>query len=201
MTQKIQASQETPAHRHAARLVFELLKLDAHDGPQDPQRDLEKVRSLRTFIFSPSTPEEGQALAEALQRIPTPKGTSPDLENFIPYRVGDVLTQKAPAAGDSPIYSFPIPGQPVRLLGSPADFVVPDGSRWDEDASRWVCEDARILAHTPAGPVVLSVDVEEFNPWTPFAPKWKEIEDDLRAILDRIEAGILEALGLGKVSK
>lgn len=186
--------QKSPLNQNAARLVFELLKLDAHDGPADPLRDLQKVQSLREFIFSPATPQAGVALAEALQRIPSPKGTSETLENYVPYRIGDVLTQKAPAAGESPVYSFPLPGQPVRLLGSPAGFVVPDGSRWDEDATRWVCEDARILAHTPAGPVVLSVDVEEFNPWTPHAPKWSEIEDEVRSILEKIESNILDAI-------
>lgn len=194
MTEKTAQNQKNPLNQNAARLVFELLKLDAHEGPEDHQRDLSKVQSLREFIFSPATPEAGQALADALQRIPAPKGTSTTLENFVPYRVGDVLTQKAPAAGDSPVYSFPLPGQPVRLLGSPADFVVPDGSRWDEDASRWICEDVRILAHTPAGPVVMSVDVEEFNPWTPHAPKWTEIEDEVRSILDKVEANILDAI-------
>lgn len=177
----------------AQRAVLELLKLDA-SGPQDPATDLRKVRDLRAFMRSPESPEEGESIARELQRVPSPAGTSLTMVNACPYSPGQVVTQRVPAQGEAPVYAFPLPGQPVRVIGAPVDFVVPDGSRWCDETGRWVCEDLRVIVATPGGPLVLTVDSEEFNPWTPNAPKWSEIEADRDEILDTIEKGVESAL-------
>lgn len=185
-----QKNDESPLHRTASRLVFELLKLDHLGGAPNPAVDLEKVKSLRTFMSSPASPEEGASMVHALQTVPGPAGTSLTMVNGCPFNPGDVVTQKVPAQGDTPAYLFPLPGQPVRVLGAPRDFAVPDGSRWDEETSRWSCEDLRVLIATPGGPLVLTVDSEEFNPWTPFSPKWEEIEAERDVVLGKIQESL-----------
>ena len=72
------------------------------------------------------------------------------------------------------------------VLGSPENFRVPDGSRWDEETMRWVCEDLRIVAATPAGPIVMTVDSGEFEPWTAHGARWTRVLPEMLSVLESI---------------
>lgn len=184
----------SPIDRAARHYVAELLKSNSR-GPDTFEANLSRVRSLRAFLAIPGTfAEPNFRDRPEVERIPRPAGTSFEFANHIPYALHQVLTQRVPAVGDLPAYTFPLPGQPVVLIGSPAGFTVPDGARYDIDAERWECEDARIVAMSPMGPVVLTVDVEEFTAWTPDSPVWSEVLEACGKLLEALEADILETM-------
>lgn len=175
----------TPTHKIAARMIFELLQLD--DGAPDTHSgNLKKVQSLTDFLQH--LEDENSHPCPGFIDIPVPAGTDGNSEivNFSPYTDKELICQTVPAGDDAPAYSFPLPGQPVMVLGSPENFRVPDGSRWDEETMRWVCEDLRIVAATPAGPIVMTVDSGEFEPWTAHGARWTRVLPEMLSVLESI---------------
>jgi hypothetical protein len=183
--------QNRPAPSVAHRFVFELLKLDApaHDTHQE---SLDRVRSLRCFLDDFRAP---------VPSLPTPRGTSVTLPADVPFAVGQYLTQRVPAAGELPAYIFPLAGQPVLVIGTPTDHVVPDGARWDEDAQRWISEDVRVVVNTPAGPLVTSVDSGEFEAWTESSPAQDDVLAQARGLLEQLERDLLETIAQADAPK
>lgn len=167
----------TPTTKTARQFVFEFLKVRDNRGPDSQENALAHVRHLRGFL------DPAKYLDPALvDSPPCPAGTGAP-KNVGDLAYGALLTQKAPEPGHQPAYSFPLPGQPVSFRGSPTNFQVPDGSLYDATTDRWECEDARVIALSPLGPVAMTVDSGEFEPWTPDSPQWSEMLDECRRIL------------------
>ena len=168
----------------AHRVVQDLLRIDS-PAVDTPTESLDRVRTLVSFLKDFRSP---------VPSLPLPAGTVAEVPAFVPFALGQLLTQRKPAEGQLPSYVFPFPGQPVLLVGVPADHVVPDGARWDDDAQRWVSEDVRVVFNTPAGPMVTSVDSGDFEAWTEASPAMDDLLADVGRILEGLERDLLEVI-------
>lgn len=172
----------------AHRLVQDLLRLDA-PTVDTPAESLSRVRSLVCFLKDFRAP---------VPLVPVPAGTSPSVPLSCPFWAGQILTQRPPPAGQLPAYSFPLVGQPVRMVGAPVNGVVPDGALWGDETGRWVCEDMRVVFNTPAGPMVTSVDSGAFEEWDPSTAstpaETSAMLDEARALLEALERDILASV-------
>lgn len=166
---------------NAQQLVHSLIRI----VPGAHEDNLRTVRKVRAFI---QNPEKSQP---ALWKIPAPFG-SPLLDGS-PFIRGQYITQAVPAAGMSPAYLLPLPGQRALILGSP-ERVDMDGALWDDSAQRWTnVKDLRILVNTPEGVTMATVESSYFIPAQDSTGPDQETVDSATAILDELEKRILDA--------
>lgn len=166
---------------NAQKLVHSLIRM----VPGAHEENLRTVRKVRAFI---QNPEKSQP---ALWKIPAPFG-SPLLDG-VPFSRGQYITQAVPAAGMSPAYLLPLPGQRALILGSP-ERVDMDGAIWCDSAQRWTnVKDLRILVNTPEGVTIATVESSDFIQATASTGPDQETVDSATAILDELEKRILDA--------
>jgi len=166
---------------NAQKLVHGLTRI----VPGAHEENLRTVRKVRAFI---QNPERSQP---ALWKIPAPFGGP--LMNWVPFSRGQYITQAVPAAGKSPAYLLPLPGQRALILGSP-ERVDMDGAIWDDSAQRWTnVKDLRILVNTPDGVTMATVESSDFIQAIDSTGPDLETVESATAILDELEKRILEA--------
>lgn len=167
---------------NAQKLVHSLIRIvpGAHD------ENLRTVRKVRAFIQNP------EASSPALWKIPTPFGSP--LLDWVPFSSGQYVTQAVPAAGMSPAYLLPLPGQRALILGSP-ERVDLNGAIWDVNSCRWTnVKDLRILVNTPDGVTCATVESGDFVLVTESTGPDQETVDSATAILDELEKRILDEM-------
>lgn len=166
---------------NAQQLVHSLIRI----VPGAHEENLRTVRKVRAFI---QNPEKSQP---TLWKIPAPFGSP--LLDWVPFVRGQYITQAVPAAGMSPAYLLPLPGQRALILGSP-ERVDMDGAIWDDSAQRWTnVKDLRILVNTPEGVTIATVESSDFIPAQASTGPDQETVDSATAILDELEKRILDA--------
>ena len=166
---------------NAQKLVHGLIRI----VPGDHEDNLRTVRKVRAFI---QNPEKSQP---ALWKIPAPFGSP--LLDWVPFSRGQYITQAVPAAGMSPAYLLPLPGQRALILGSP-ERVDMDGAIWDGSAQRWTnVKDLRILVNTPDGVTMATVESSDFIQAADSTGPDLETVESATAILDELEKRILDA--------
>jgi len=166
---------------NAQKLVHGLIRI----VPGAHEENLRTVRKVRAFI---QNPEKSQP---TLWKIPAPFGGP--LMGWIPFARGEYVTQAVPAAGMSPAYILPLPGQRALVLGSPVGVTL-DGGIWDDAAQRWTnVKDLRILVNTPDGVTCATVESSDFIQAADSTGPDLETVESATAILDELEKRILEA--------
>lgn len=166
---------------NAQQLVHSLIRI----VPGAHEENLRTVRRVRAFI---QNPEKSQP---ALWKIHVPFGGP--LLDWVPFTRGQYITQAVPAAGMTPAYLLPLPGQRALILGSP-ERVDMDGAIWDDSAQRWTnVKDLRILVNTPEGVTMATVESSYFIPAQASTGPDQETVDSATAILDELEKRILDA--------
>lgn len=166
---------------NAQKLVHSLIRI----VPGAHEENLRTVRKVRAFI---QNPEKSQP---TLWKIPAPFGGP--LLDWVPFSRGQYITQAVPAAGMSPAYLLPLPGQRALILGSP-ERVDMDGAIWNDSAQRWTnVKNLRILVNTPEGVTMATVDSGDFVLFTESTGPDQETVDSATAILNELEKRILDA--------
>lgn len=167
---------------NAQKLVHSLVRII----PGAHEENLRTVRKIRAFIQNP------EASSPNLENVPAYFGAK-NPYGWVPFARGQYVTQAVPAAGMSPAYLLPLPGQRALVLGSP-EGVDLDGAIWDDNSCRWInVKDLRILVNTPDGVTMATVESSDFILATASTGPDLEAVESATAILDELEKRILEA--------
>jgi len=167
---------------NAQKLVHSLVRI----VPGAHEENLRTVRKIHAFIQNP------EASSPNLEDVPAYFGVK-NPYGWVPFTRGQYVTQAVPAAGMSPAYLLPLPGQRALVLGSP-EGVDLDGAIWDDNSCRWTnLKDLRILVNTPDGVTMATVESSDFILATASTGPDLEAVESATAILDELEKRILEA--------
>lgn len=167
---------------NAQKLVHSLVRI----VPGAHEENLRTVRKIHAFIQNP------EATSPNLENVPAYFGAK-NPYGWVPFTRGQYVTQAVPAAGMSPAYLLPLPGQRALVLGSP-EGVDLDGAIWDDNSCRWTnVKDLRILVNTPDGVTMATVESSDFILATASTGPDLEAVESATAILDELEKRILEA--------
>ena len=167
---------------NAQKLVHSLVRI----VPGAHEENLRTVRKIHAFIQNP------EASSPNLEDVPAYFGVK-NPYGWVPFTRGQYVTQAVPAAGISPAYLLPLPGQRALVLGSP-EGVDLDGAIWDDNSCRWTnVKDLRILVNTPDGVTMATVESSDFILATASTGPDLEAVESATAILDELEKRILDA--------